>query len=81
MGVGKYAALCKRMYIYIIGNQLTQNNDRHCPETLKCKKTSQSLKNVKKKLKNVKKMSKKKKKLKSLKNVKKKKKKLKNVKK
>ena len=35
MGVGKYAALCKCMYIFIIGNQLTtQNNDRYCPETL-----------------------------------------------
>ena len=28
-------ALCKCMYIFIIGNQLTtQNNDRYCPETL-----------------------------------------------
>ena len=35
MGVGKYAALCKCMYIFIIGNQLTtQNNDKYCPETL-----------------------------------------------
>ena len=35
MGVGKYAALCKCMYIFIIGNQLTtHNNDRYCPETL-----------------------------------------------
>ena len=22
------------MYIFIIGNQLTQNNDKYCPETL-----------------------------------------------
>ena len=35
MGVDKYAALCKHMYIFIIGNQLTtQNNDKYCPETL-----------------------------------------------
>ena len=35
MGVGKYAALCKCMYIFIIGNHLTtQNNDKYCPETL-----------------------------------------------
>ena len=35
MGVDKYAALCKYMYIFIIGNQLTtQNNDRYSPETL-----------------------------------------------
>ena len=35
MEVGKYAALCKCMYIFIIGNQLTtQNNDKYCPETL-----------------------------------------------
>ena len=35
MGLGKYAALCKYMYIFIIGNQLTtQNNDKYCPETL-----------------------------------------------
>ena len=28
-------ALCKCMYIFIIGNQLTtQNNDKYCPETL-----------------------------------------------
>ena len=34
MGVGKYAAICKCMYIFIIGNQLTtQNNDRYYPET------------------------------------------------
>ena len=34
MGVGKYAALCKCMYIFIIENQLTtQNNDKICPET------------------------------------------------
>ena len=49
MGVGKYAALCKRMYIFIIGNQLTQNNDRHFPEALKCKKKKKKKKNVKKK--------------------------------
>ena len=31
MGVGKYAALCKCMYIFITGNQLTtQNNDKYC---------------------------------------------------
>ena len=35
IGVGKYAALCKCMYIFIIGNQLTtQNIDKYCPETL-----------------------------------------------
>ena len=35
MGVGKYAALCKCMYIFIIGNQLTtQYHDKYCPETL-----------------------------------------------
>ena len=35
MGVDKYVALCKWMYIFIIGNQLTrQNNDKYCPETL-----------------------------------------------
>ena len=35
MGVDKYAALCKYMYIFIIGSQLTtQNNDKYCPETL-----------------------------------------------
>ena len=35
MGVDKYAALCKCMYIFIIVNQwTTQNNDRYCPETL-----------------------------------------------
>ena len=50
MGVGKYAALCKRMYIYIIGNQLTQNNDRHCPETLKCKKNKSKSEKCQKKI-------------------------------
>ena len=35
IGVDKYAALYKCMYIFIIGNQLTtQNNNRYCPETL-----------------------------------------------
>ena len=35
MGVGKSAALCKCVNIFIIGNQLTtQNNDKYCPETL-----------------------------------------------
>ena len=35
MGVGKYAASCKCMYIFIIGNKLTtQNKDKYCPETL-----------------------------------------------
>ena len=35
MGMDKYAALCKCMYIFIIGNQLTtQNNDKYSPETL-----------------------------------------------
>ena len=34
MGVGKYAALCKYMYMLIIGNQwTTQNNDKYYPET------------------------------------------------
>ena len=27
-------ALCKCMYIFITGNQLTQNKDKYCPETL-----------------------------------------------
>ena len=35
MGVGKYAALSKSVHIFIIGNQLTtQNNDRYYSETL-----------------------------------------------
>ena len=37
MGVDKYSmlALCKCMYIFIIGNQLIiQNNDKYFPETL-----------------------------------------------
>ena len=35
MVVDKYAALCKCIYIFIIGNQLTiQNNDKYCPENL-----------------------------------------------
>ena len=35
MGVGKYVGLCKCMYIFIIGNQLTtQSNHKFCPETL-----------------------------------------------
>ena len=34
MGVGKYAFM-QMLYIFIIGNQLTtQNNDKYCPETL-----------------------------------------------
>ena len=35
MGVDKYAALCKCVYIFVIGHQLTTlNNDKYCPETL-----------------------------------------------
>ena len=43
MGVGKYVYIY--MYIFIIGNQLTtQNNDEYCPETLSG--TAFSIKNM-----------------------------------